>query len=411
MMNTRILIGLAFSLSATVACGDSGTGGAGGSGAGSSDGGDSQGGDTSSGAQAQGAGPQGGQAQGAGPQGGEAQGAGPQGGQAQGGAAQGGNGQGGQGGGTTAGLDGEHCADDSECGGGFCFTEADTGIPGGMCAEDCTASGTCASAGSNCIETQSGDSFCFRECDAATPGSCGAPLTLECFELAPNDVCVGSCSADTDCTVAGNVCRADQTCGAPVPAAWTCDPAYYGDTFCDCGCGVIDSDCADATVGSCEYCDDTGSCSTGACPGDIDATDNSTCDIPVVPPGWTCNPDYYGDTLCDCGCGVIDSDCADATVGSCEYCDDTGSCSTGACPGDIDPIDNATCQITVVPPGWTCNPDYYGDTLCDCGCGAFDTLDCADATVASCEYCDDIGSCSATACPGDIAPVNNATCI
>jgi hypothetical protein len=62
------------------------------------------------------------------------------------------------------------------------------------------------------------------------------------------------------------------------------------------------------------------------------------------PPGWMCNPSYYGDGDCDCGCGAVDSDCPDATVGSCDYCDDIGSCNTDFfCPGTIDPANNATC--------------------------------------------------------------------
>ncbi len=63
-----------------------------------------------------------------------------------------------------------------------------------------------------------------------------------------------------------------------------------------------------------------------------------------VPPGWTCDPSYYGDGSCDCGCGVADPDCADATVGSCDFCDDTGSCSTDACPGTINPTNNVGCN-------------------------------------------------------------------
>ena len=66
---------------------------------------------------------------------------------------------------------------------------------------------------------------------------------------------------------------------------------------------------------------------------------------PVPPPaGWTCDASYYNDGNCDCGCGVADSDCADATVGSCDYCDDTGSCNTATCPGTINPTNNAVCS-------------------------------------------------------------------
>lgn len=84
------------------------------------------------------------------------------------------------------------------------------------------------------------------------------------------------------------------------------------------------------------------------------------------------------------------------------------------------PVANATCLhlatadiavvAPVVPAAWTCPDEFYADGACDCGCAAFDDLDCADLTVASCEFCADRGSCSATDCPGTIDPVNNAIC-
>ncbi len=62
------------------------------------------------------------------------------------------------------------------------------------------------------------------------------------------------------------------------------------------------------------------------------------------PPGWTCRTEYYGTSDgCDCGCGVIDPDCADGTVASCDYCGLSGSCSFLWCPGDIDPAQNWHC--------------------------------------------------------------------
>ncbi len=61
-----------------------------------------------------------------------------------------------------------------------------------------------------------------------------------------------------------------------------------------------------------------------------------------APKGWTCDPNYYGTfDGCDCGCGVIDPDCADATGASCEFCDGKGAC--GMSCADIDPADNSQC--------------------------------------------------------------------
>jgi hypothetical protein len=65
----------------------------------------------------------------------------------------------------------------------------------------------------------------------------------------------------------------------------------------------------------------------------------------------------------------------------------------------------------MVPPGWACPPQFYAaNDGCDCGCGAFDP-DCADATSAPCQFCNDPGSCSPGGCPGSIDPMNNAVCV
>ena len=179
------------------------------------------------------------------------------------------------------------------------------------------------------------------------------------------------------------------------PAGWTCDPSFYGDTrFCDCGCGVADVDCADAAAAS---CDDCSACSPFAkdCTAVVDGTDNAQCgtgtcgngmveggevcdgdgtlparltceelgftggtvscadgcanvDLTACtggPKGWTCPPEYYGmGDGCDCGCGVVDPDCADMSAGSCEFCNVFGSCIAfdGDCTG-IAEADNSTC--------------------------------------------------------------------
>jgi hypothetical protein len=65
---------------------------------------------------------------------------------------------------------------------------------------------------------------------------------------------------------------------------------------------------------------------------------------PQPGPNWKCDPMYFADGSCDCGCGELDPDCSDATSAVCDYCDDTGSCSTAACPGTIDPANNLGCM-------------------------------------------------------------------
>ena len=91
---------------------------------------------------------------------------------------------------------------------------------------------------------------------------------------------------------------------------------------------------------------------------------------------WTCNPSFYdADDGCDCGCGIVDPDCADSTVEACDYCNNAGSCNEGSgCPGTIDPVDNSQC---ITP--WTCNGIAYNDPAVCSGhgtCVAQDECDC-----------------------------------
>ena len=377
---------------------------------------------------------------------------------------------------------------------------------------------------------------CQADCTFDTSGCTSGPVCGDNVAQA-SEICDGTDLAGLTCAdfgFTGGTLACNPTCNnvditgctSVVPAGWTCPPWIYGAANgCECGCGVIDLDCADATVASCERCGSPGSCSPigfdSACPGDIDPAQNWLCgggaavcgddvaeslevcdgidvrgvtcvdlgfiggalacnatctnvdttDCTGGQAGWTCPPWSYGAADgCDCGCGVIDLDCADATVASCEFCGYLGSCSSpigsdSGCPGDIDPAQNwlcgggtavcgnnvaevlelcdgsdlrgATCvepgftggtlacnptcnnvDITgctsAVPVGWTCLPWFYGaDDGCDCGCGVVD-LDCADATVASCEWCSYPGSCSPigsdSGCPGDIDPAQNWLC-
>jgi hypothetical protein len=150
-------------------------------------------------------------------------------------------------------------------------------------------------------------------------------------------------NTNTSTPVPGGECRHVASAAVAVTNAnpgWTCNASYYNDGDCDCGCGIVDPDCADATAASCDFCDDIGSCNSSSCPGTINPTNNATC---VSLAAWTCDPGYYNDGVCDCGCGMIDADCADATVASCDYCDDEGSCNTASCPGKINPTNNSVC--------------------------------------------------------------------
>jgi hypothetical protein len=61
-----------------------------------------------------------------------------------------------------------------------------------------------------------------------------------------------------------------------------------------------------------------------------------------------------------------------------------------------------------VPPAWSCDPVWYTDSTCDCGCDAFDPV-CNDSTESACDYCwcnDVDGNCS----NNEISPNMNQFC-
>ncbi len=135
----------------------------------------------------------------------------------------------------------------------------------------------------------------FEDPDAATPGrvffqktgsltidatsdQLNGKITGTITNLTLVEVTINS-STFVSTPVVGGACVhiASAPIAAGPPAAWTCDPTYYGDDLCDCGCGAVDVDCANALVGSCEYCDDEGSCSTASCPGTINPTNSAVC--------------------------------------------------------------------------------------------------------------------------------------
>lgn len=186
---------------------------------------------------------------------------------------------------------------------------------------------------------------------------------------------------------------------------WTCDPTFYaGSDGCDCGCGVVDTDCADANAAWCIYCLE-GSCGADDDCAAVDLDNNAICTEPV----WNCPVELYDDgTTCHCGCGQVDPDCLTTAVGSCDECSAPGSCvpvqANGECVGQINPDRNWLCTPV---PGWTCEVKSYGDLECDCGCGAVD-IDCDPGQP--CETCDAIGSCSMEPCPGTIDPMDTTTC-
>jgi hypothetical protein len=233
------------------------------------------------------------------------------------------------------------------------------------------------------------------QCDCG----CGFPDP----DCSSNDVAAcDTCDADGACS--HQLCPgtinpdSNRACIKPTaPAGWTCGDYSYGDgRYCDCGCGVQDPDCNANTPDLCYRC------ACGTCPDSIDPADPTHCAPP--PAGWTCAPELYANTECDCGCGVVDLDCTGT------YCAICHGCAENHCER-IDPSDSSRCTVNL-PRGWTCSPDVFWDDVCDCGCGTLD-LGCNDGNKSSCQFCNDPGSCSSVVCnspQSKIKPTDNGTC-
>jgi len=242
---------------------------------------------------------------------------------------------------TDAGSDPcDVCIDDAAGTGGTCEQTYDT----------CSADTACVDL-SNCIQScTANDSACEQACQTTA----GTTATDEFFGYVDcvQSTCSTECGFDTD---GGSVTDA----GSGVPDGWTCLQSYYGDGYCDCGCGAFDAlDCADANESSCGYCyANCGSFETDAssCAPYIDPTDNSQCAAASdggsatdagsgVPDGWMCPLSYYDDGSCDCGCGVMDIDCPSASADACEYCEGCNAGGSLSCSGSpVDPTDNSQC--------------------------------------------------------------------
>ena len=299
----------------------------------------------------------------------------------------------------------------------------------------------CADSDMTCNDiSMEGDSFglCTLPCDAAgeeismcdpNPEFEGDLNTYVCYALA--DGGFGAIYDDYETCSAG----CDETKNAcNTVDGWTCDTEYYGDGYCDCGCGIVDVDCADASYESCEYsgcedgthidADDPTSCTSvptegdscsadyrescvdgvilycdmeeGAASGTIKAYDCGAAECLVDGEGAAAC--YQADTACSIAedqpyneCYEVDyglfvfnysltMECSLITEGKYYYIStDYEDCSRGC------EESTGLCVTIEVPAGWTSDPDYYGDDYCDCGGGIVD-IDCADATYASCEY-------------------------
>jgi hypothetical protein len=224
----------------------------------------------------------------------------------------------------------------------------------------------------------------------------------DCGCGAPDPDCEGYADCMTPLCNAAECVICHDASGRVVPCDnaiknWTCDPQRYGSKDgCDCGCGVMDPDCAP------QGCKDLG-CRDAACQRCTIAIYGSDQLVGCTPAsGWTCSAEHYatGDG-CDCGCGIHDPDCGDITHGcattdcqqvDCDYCHS---------PGAFDAREDD--DYIICAPGWKCGTmtaPAWTDGACDCGCGKpdpacrkADRLGCTDSgcKTEACEYCNSNG--------------------
>ncbi|HEX7478644.1 MAG TPA: hypothetical protein VF331_12610 [Polyangiales bacterium] len=172
-----------------------------------------------------------------------------------------------------------------------------------------------------------------------------------------NTTTTGRCDQITpSCASASSTGSPDMVFSFTAPYAGTFVFYTSGDSFDDimvlldaAACNATELECADRTTGSSESVGrklalgQTVAVVVDGSGGDSGAF---TLNVKLVDPSWTCTPDFYGTgDGCDCGCGVVDLDCASAAVTDCNYCDTGGGCGTSStCPGNINTTNNALCM-------------------------------------------------------------------
>lgn len=87
--------------------------------------------------------------------------------------------------------------------------------------------------------------------------------------------------------------------------------------------------------------------------------------VAQVPPKWSCPAERFGDQVCDCGCGAVDSDCANAYFSNCARV----TCPAGEVPWEHE---NSSCMPSACGDGWKANDEACddGEALASGGCNA-----------------------------------------
>ncbi len=281
-------------------------------------------------------------------------------------------------------LIGQPCTSDSECDGGICISEANSGQPGGFCTLQCEDDSECE--GEVCFV---GAGVCLADC-----GSDACRAGYACEDLAALDGvsggsgCLGACTDDSECTIATSQCITDEEsdqfglCISPE----LCDDDADNDidNLPDC----LDSDCA--TDAGCVAA--IGAACTGAAAivspqmGDNTAADNlflGSC-------GGLGNEDLYTFTFPARGQLHLEADGGDIVLYARADCDDPatdGDCSDGPMGDEIEIIDVGAESGEV----WTVFVDSWqpGTEAAYTLTATFTPAVCGDSTVTLPETCDD----------------------
>ena len=182
--------------------------------------------------------------------------------------------------------------------------------------------------------------------------------------------CSPACGLGFGC-VEGSCVKSD------VPGDWRCAPATYGDgKACDCDCGVVDPDCASASlpVTNClsKKCEANGKCAA-------------------------CVPDCAGRSCGDDGCGGACGYCLTyenplCIKGKCEPC--VPSCTGRTCGGDGCGGDCGVCPAgKLCAAGQCAQPPAEASCLLSCGGVARSGCSCEAGCATNNSCCIDIAVC------------------
>jgi hypothetical protein len=201
------------------------------------------------------------------------------------------------GGGPAPGQEGAPCTADGDCNQGNCMDEATTGYPGGLCAEDCSATMSCTSPTSECVDYGGGDAYCLPTCVSQASCRPGYGCWDAALFSASSSLCFPDCDSDTQCD--GGQCN-----------------QYLGHCYADLGLAPDGSPClSDADCESQRCLDEASS----GLPGGY-CTSLCTVALDNCPGDGACNETIIGMTLtgyCLDGCGVT-ADCRSTEGYTCQ---------------------------------------------------------------------------------------------